>query len=508
MWEALARMILKWKYLLLSVIILVTAYLGYHASLVKLSYEFSRAIPTDNPKFLEYQDFRQKFGEDGNLMVIGIQSNKIFEANFFNDYAALAKNIRDVQGVEDVLGIPTATNLVKDTLTEKLQALPVFPNQKISQQELDRLKSLFLSLPFYRNLLYNENNAFLLAIRINKDVMNSAERIVTVGAITKLGQEFGNQHQVEIHFSGLPLIRTSLAVRIAAEMRWFLLGSLIISAIILLLFFRSLSAVLLSLSVVLIGVVWSFGTMHLLGYNITLLNALIPPLVVVIGIPNCIYFLNKYHTSFTETGNKEKALVSMISRMGVVTLFCNLTAAIGFAVFALTRSAILKEFGVVAGINIFLLFLISLFVIPSVLSLLPPPSVKHMRYLENRWLLAVLDKIEIWSLEHQKHIYAITIIVVGIAVAGIFRLKSEGFIVDDLPKSDILYKDLKFFEQHFKGVMPLEVIVDTKRKNGLRNNPLQTYEKVDSFSKYLEAQPEMGKPLSIVEGLKFAKQAY
>jgi len=509
MWDALARMILKWKYFLLSVVLLITAYLGYHASQVRLSYEFARAIPTDNPKFIEYQEFRQKFGEDGNLMVIGIESEKLFQADFFNDCASLAKNIRQVPGVEDVLGIPTATNLVKDTVTEKLQAVPIFPDKKIVQSELDSLQSEFRNLPFYRNVLYNPNtNAFLYAIRINKNVMNSAARTTTVNAITKLGDAFGSRQKVEMHYSGLPLIRTSMAVRIADEMRWFLLGSLLISAIILLLFFRSFSAMLLSLSVVLIGVVWSFGIMHLFGYKITLLNALIPPLVVVIGIPNCIYFLNKYHTSFHDTGNKQEALTMMISRMGVVTLFCNITAAIGFAVFALTKSAILKEFGVVAGINIFLLFLISLIVIPSILSLLPPPTARQTRYLENRWLLALLDKIEIWSLEHQKQIYAITILVVGIAVVGIFRLRSEGFIVDDLPKSDVLYRDLKFFEHHFRGVMPLEVIVDTKRKNGLRNNPLQTFEKIDSFSNYLSSREEMGKPLSVVEGLKFARQAY
>ncbi len=487
----------------------MTAYLGYHASQVKLSYEFARAIPTDNPKYLEYQEFRRKFGEDGNLMVMGIQSNQLFQSGFFNDYADLARTIRKVKGVEDVLGIPTATNLVKDTALEKLHAVSIFPDQKIDERQLDSLKSVFLNLPFYRNLLYNpKDNAFLVAIRINKEIMNSAERTATVAGITDLGDQFAKEQHVQVHYSGLPLIRTSLAVRIAAEMKWFLFGSLLISAIILFLFFRSLSGVMLSLAVVLIGVIWSFGIMHLFGYKITLLNALIPPLVVVIGIPNCIYFLNKYHTSFNETGNKETALVSMISRMGVVTLFCNLTAAIGFAVFALTKSAILKEFGVVAGINIFLLFFISLIVIPSFLHLLPAPSIKHTRYLENRWLLALLDKIELWSLEHQKQIYVITILVVGIAIAGIFRLRSEGFILDDLPKSDVLYKDLKFFETHFKGVMPLEVIIDTKKKNGLRNNPLQTFEKIDSFSAYLTSQPSMGKPLSVVEGLKFARQAY
>ncbi len=265
---------------------------------------------------------------------------------------------------------------------------------------------------------------------------------------------------------------------------------------------------LLSLGVVIVGVIFSLGTMDLLGYKITLLNALTPTLMVVIGIPNCIYFLNKYHTAYRDTGNQQEALKMMIGRMGVVTLFCNLTAAIGFGVFALTRSAILNEFGVVAGINIMLLFFISFIMIPVVLSYLPPPKERHTRYLENRWLAAILRKLEIWTLHHQRAIYAVTVVVLGVAIAGMFRLRSEGFIVDDLPKKDPIYTDLKFFEHHFKGVMPLEIVVDTRRKNGLRINMLQTLDSVDQLSQYITSQPEMARPLSLVEGLKFVRQSY
>src|SRR5881398_1910255 len=137
MWDALGRIVLKWKFVLLAVIALITVVFGYHASEVKISYEFAKAIPIDNPKYLEYQDFRHKFGEDGNLMVIGIQSNQLFNERFFNAYSSLAKNIRNVDGVEDVLGVPTCTNLVKDTASEKLKAVPVFPDRSLSQIELD-----------------------------------------------------------------------------------------------------------------------------------------------------------------------------------------------------------------------------------------------------------------------------------------------------------------------------------------------------------------------------------
>ena len=299
-----------------------------------------------------------------------------------------------------------------------------------------------------------------------------------------------------------------MAIKISREMSWFLLASIILSAVILLVFFRSVSTMLLSLGVVIIGVLFSLGTMHLFGYKITLLNALTPPLMVVIGIPNCVYFLNKYHTAFLHTKNKREALLQMISKMGIVTLFCNISAAIGFGVFALTRSAILNEFGVIAGINIMMLFFISFILIPTVLSYLPSPKPKHTFYLDNRWLLAILRRLEIWTLNHQRPVYVTTLIVLVLSVAGILRLRSEGFIVDDLPKKDPIYTDMKFFEKHFKGVMPLEIIVDTRRKNGLRVNTLQTFAKIDSLSDYIASQPEMARPLSIVEGVKFLRQAY
>ncbi len=509
MWVKLGRFVLQYRALLSAVLLALTLFLGYHASKVELSYEFTRAIPTDNPKYQAYQSFRQRFGEDGNLLMIAVQTEDFFKAQQFNDYARLVKTMKEIVAVEDVLSVPGATNLVKDTLAGKLNAVPVFPALVQTQAELDSAAAVFRNLPFYRGLLYNpQTHTYLMGVRINKDVLNSKARNIVVPAIVQAADAYAKKYNLDLHYSGLPLIRTNLATKVADEMRWFLFGSILLSAVILLIFFRSLSTTALSLAVVIIGVVWSLGTIHLLGYKITLLNALIPPLVVVIGIPNCIYFLNKYHTSFTQGKSKHEALVDMIGKMGVVTLFCNISAAIGFAVFALTRSAILKEFGVVAGVNIMALFFISMILIPSVLSVLPSPKSRHTRYLENKWLLAFLDRLEIWSLHHQKLIYTVTVFALAGAVAGMLRLRSEGFIVDDLPKTDRIYTDLKFFEKNFEGVMPLEIVIDTKQKNGLRKNILQTFEKIDSFSRFIEERPEMARPLSIVEGMKFARQAY
>ncbi len=346
-----------------------------------------------------------------------------------------------------------------------------------------------------------------MAITVNNAIFNSTERTEVIDRVLQITTAFEKTNGLQLRMSGLPLIRTIISDRLKNEMKVFLIGSIVLSALILLLFFRSVSAMLLSLAVVGIGVVWSIGFLHLMGYKISLLTALIPPLVVVIGIPNCIYFLNKFHTAYKESGNKREAVITMISKMGIVTLFCNIAAAIGFAVFALTKSAILREFGVVAGVNIMLLFFISLFLIPPVLLLLPPPKPRHTKYLESPRLQRWLDRVESWSVGHRKIIFSTTAVLLVLAILGMLRLKSVGYIVDDLPKQDKIYTDLKFFEENFGGVMPLEIVVDTKKKYGVTRN-LQNLVKIDSMVRFLASQNYIGKPLTLTEGLKFARQAF
>ncbi len=513
MWQRLGAWVIKNRVVLLIVLVISTGIMGYFASQVKLSYEFSKAIPTDNAKYVAYQAFKQKFGDDGNLLVIGIKTDKLFELNTFKAYQTLQTNLKKISNVEDVLSIPTAINLQKDELTEQLSTYKIFADSIASQADLDVAKANFLSLPFYTSLLYNSaTNAYLMGVRINKDTLNSSRRTLIIAEINTAVKAFEISTKIETHLSGLPLIRTQIADRVKNEMKYFLIGSLLLSALILLLFFRSFSTTLLSLTVVIFGVLWSVGLTHLFGYKISLLTALIPSLVVVIGVPNCIYFLNKYHTNYIQSTiedvnvKKKNALIDMVSKMGVVTLFCNITAAIGFAVFALTKSTILKEFGLVAGISIMIIFFISFILLPAVLSYLPAPKAAQTKYLTNKWITTFLLKLEGWVLNHKRTVYIATAAILAFAIVGIFKLKSVTYIVDDLPKTDKIYTDLKFFENNFNGVMPLEIVLDSKKPNGLRKPGV--FEKIDSLAQYIGAQKGLSKPLSLSEGFKFLYQGF
>ena len=508
MWYRLGQKILQYRRTSLIVLTAITIFMGYFAAQVKLSYEFTKAIPEDNPTFSIYKKFVHQFGVDGTTMVVGFQTKNLYTAQNFNALADLQKNIKTIPGVTDVLGVPSAYAIIKDTVNFKFKGDIIFHPPYSNDSALLADKVIFESLPFYKNLLYNpDSSSYIMAISFIPDSINSGARSRIINSLETKLTSFKKATQLDLHVSGLPYIRTIMADRIKKEMLWFLIGSLVLSAITLLLFFRSIPAMLMSLAVVAMGVIWSFGTMVLLGQKITLLTALIPPLIVVIGIPNCIYFLNKYHTSYKETGDKEKALIQMVGRMGIVTLFCNITAAIGFFVFALTKSPLLKEFGWVSGVNIMALFFISLFFIPPILSYLEVPQERHIRYLDNKTLEKLLVKIERWTFDHTKWVFGITIVLVIVSSFGLVQIKKEAFIVDDLPKKDKLYTDLKWFEQNAGGVMPLEIVIDSKKKNGLTKS-LKPLEKIDELDYFLQEQAELGKPLGLLDGIKFAKQAF
>lgn len=532
MWYTLGKKILQYKIPALVVLLVITVFMAWQTTKIELSYDTNKAVPEDNAKFVEYKQFLKQFGADNNLVVIGIESKDFFKKDVFLKVTELHHNLEKISAVKSVMSVPEAVTLVKDTIKNKFVSAKIFAepltypkmekmpdgtflmqqtdlsNIGLSQSVLDSEVTVFKSLPIYKSLLYNpEKDCYLIAVTVNKDTAMSKSRTRLINAISQAVHQFEKETKIETHISGLPYIRTVIAERIKSEMNFFLIGSLVLSALVLLLFFRSISAMFMSLAVVAMGVLWSFGTMVLLGYKITLLTALIPPLVVVIGVPNCIYFLNKYHTVYKESNDKEFALHTMIGRMGVVTLFCNIAAAIGFAVFALTKSGLLKEFGIVSGINIMALFFISLFFIPAVLSYMKAPTPKQMQYLNSKMLEKVLLKIERWALHHKKWVYAVSVIVTAIAITGIFKLKKEGFIVDDLPKKDVIYTDLKWFENNFNGIMPLEVVIDTKKKKGLQRS-MQPIENIETFCNYIDSNPNTAKPLSFVDGLKFSRQAY
>ncbi len=505
MFAAAARIILRYRFVTLVVLIALTSVMAFLTSKVQLSYEAARILPLTDSTYSQYLKFKEKFGEDGTVMVIGFRSDSLWSPNLLSGWYDLTNEVKKIEGIQEVVSVTRAFHVVRNDSLHKLDFKPLISSRPETQTLADSLKEGISRLPFYQGLLYNDSTmATVMAITFDQDKINTKGRIEIVGQIREMSEKFSAANHLTLHYSGLPYIRTAVSQKILSEMKMFMFLALFVTALILLVFFRSFYAVLFPMIVVIFGVIWSFGTLQLFGFKITILTSLIAPLIIVIGIPNCILLLNKYQQEFSRHGNKIKALARSIYRIGVSTFFANVTTAIGFLVFSFTHSDVLKEFGIITSLNVMITFLISLIFIPLVFSYLPAPSPKQIRHLERKSLNLFLKKIDTWVHLYRKRVYAIVFIIVVISVIGMMRITSVGYVVDDLPKKDIIYTDLKFFENNFRGVLPFEVTVDTRKPKGALE--LKNLYKINRVQKILANYKEFSEPVSVAEGIKFSYQ--
>ncbi|MCW3070560.1 MAG: patched family protein [Bacteroidetes bacterium] len=509
MWKYIAGKILRNKLACLIAVGLVTAFMTYETCQIKLSYDFARVLPVDDPAYVEYMSFKKKFGEDGNVMVMGFSSPALFRPQLFNDWNTLNKDIKAISGIKDVLSITSLYNVYRNDSLSKFEFRPVSAGSNYSAAQLDSLKELIYSLPFYEGLVYNkETGATLMAITFNSKDLNSARRLEMVKEITTATDAFALKNNISMHYSGMPYIRSHVMEKVSGEMGLFMALAVIVTAVILWLFFRSLSSVVVSLIVAAIGVVWSLGVMQLFGYKITILSGLIPPLIIVIGIPNCVFLINKYHAEFVKHNNKMKALARTISSMGGTLFLANVTTAIGFGVLYYTNSPLLVEFGIVAAIGVMLTFLISIIIAPIFLNFIAVPKAKHTTHLEAKFINKLLAKVDFWVHNRRPQIYIVIGAITLVDFWGMTKMNVLGYVVDDLPKKDPVYDDLRFFEKNFKGVLPFEVVIDTKKPEGVFAENAVILYKINKLQKIMATYPEFSEPLSIAEGVKFSYQAY
>ena len=503
MWLLIAKIILRYRSVFIWLILIATYFMIQQGQTVKLSYSMANLLPKNSDSQLDYNLFVEKFGVRDNVMIIGVKSKIVDDINVLNSWQELQDNIKNIDGVVSAYSIIDAINLKKDKTEKQFNTHAIFKNVQTQKQLAEAVQQL-TQLPFYDNTLYSDSTSIML-VELDNEYITSNKRIQLIQKITKLGDFFHSQTANSILYSGLPYIRTVNSELIRKEVGLFIFLALIVTAVILFYFFRTLSAMLISMLVVTIGVIFSFGTLGVLNYDITILSALIPPLLIVIGVPNCIFLINKYHNEFKKHGNKSKSLVQMIRRVGNITILTNTTTALGFATFIITSSKDLRQFGLVASLNIFAVFIISLLLIPIILSFLNPPKEKDTSHLDRKWLNKLLEKFTYAVLNKRKHIYTVTSIIILMGIYGLLQMRVAGNITDDMPQDSKLYQNIKFFEKHYNSVLPLEIIIDTHRKNGITT--LSTLRRIDQLNDSLKQYPEFSRSLSLIDPIKFSKQA-
>lgn len=508
-WETIARLILRNRIGIIIVVLLSTYFFSLQWDKMRFTYTEANLLPDDHEVNIEYNIFLETFGDEGNLIIIGIKDSTLFTVANLNAWNKLASDFKTYKEVETVVSIKDLQKLVKNQEKQQFDLIPFIKDSVHSEKEILTLKSeLFEQYPFYDNFLFNKNSkAVRSAIYLDKNIVNSSARkdFITEVLIPKV-EQFETATNLDVRISGMPYIRTLNSQNIIDEIGKFIIAALGVTSLIFFFFFRSFRATFISMVVVLVGVMWTFGIIGLLEYEITVLTALIPPLIIVIGIPNCIFLINKYQHEVNKHGNKAKSLQRVITKIGNATLMTNITTASGFATFIITDSKLLKEFGTVASLSILAIFILCILIIPIIYSYMPMPKDKHLEHLNKRWITTFGDWMEHMVKNRKITIYITSLILLVASIIGIYQIKISGSLIEDMPRNADFYKDIKFFESEFNGVMPLEIMVDTKRKKGVMK--LSNLKRMDELEDLIIETPQLSKPISVVSLVKYSKQAY
>lgn len=476
---------------------------------MRFSNSQANLLPDDHPVNLEYREFLNQFGEEGNAVVFAVTDSVLHDYGNFNRWNKLSKQLVAFPEIDFVISTDNLQELTKDAKKEEFVLAPLIASEVKSQAALDSITDhLFYDLPFYEDLLYNKETRTIRTVaNLDKDIVNtSVRKDFILKDLTNLVKDFEDETGLNVRVSGMPYIRTMNSQNIIDEIGKFILAALAVTSLIFFFFFRSIRATSISMGVVIIGVMWAFGVLGLLQYEITVLTALIPPLIIVIGVPNCIFLINKYQQEVKKHGNQALSLQRVISKIGNATLMTNVTTASGFATFIITDSKLLTEFGIVASINILCIFILSLLIIPIVYSFMSMPRTKHLKHLNKKWIDTFVNWMEDIVRDHRIGVYAASVALLVLSIIGIYQIDISGSPIEDMPKNAEFFEDIRFFEREFDGIMPVEIVIDAKRPNGIMKPA--TLKRMDRLGTFVEEIPELSKPVSIVNLVKYSKQAF
>ena len=508
-WEIFARIILRNRIVFLVFIFITTLLLSTQWKNLKFSYSEANLMPFDHPFNIAYDNFIDVFGEEGNLLIIAVKDSSLFEKNNFNAWIKLSESIKNNREVNNVVHVGNIPLISKDLIKKRFNIDSLVNEFFTTNIKIESFKdNLFNNYPFYENILFKKNSETIqTAIYLDKSIVNNIERIEFVNKIFIPSiKSFESQTKIDVKISGMPYIRTMNAQNIMDEIGKFVVIAIVVTICIFFFFFRSYRATIITLSVVVTGVMWALGILGFLEYEITVLTALIPPLIIVIGVPNCIFLINKYQHEVKKHGNQARSLQRVISKIGNATLMTNITTACGFATFILTDSKILKEFGAVASINIMVIFILSILLIPIIYSFLPLPREKHLNHLNNEWLNIFVNFLSNTVRKKRIPVFIISILSLCISIVGINKIEISGNLIEDMPKKSGFVKDIKFFEKEFKGILPIEIMIDSRRKNGMTR--LRNLKRMNDFHDHIKRIPELSSPISIVNISKYIKQSF
>lgn len=495
----------KWARIVLITLTVFTGFFIYVVRDLEFDYDYEKYFPKSDDSMVHFEQFRKEYGEDSNFLLIGLENKSgIFNIDFLKQVKAFGDELKADTIVEFIASPVHNCGYFKKAGLNGLSFKP-YLNLNLPEISVEDSLRIFQNEQFLGSILSKNGQSICLFVRTQSN-LNKKEAAHVLKLIDDKKEKFNFSG---FHLAGRVLAQTYIVDKMIWELVLFISASIFLLVGFLYISFRSWWGVVIPLTVVLVAIVWTLAIMLFTGKSFDLLMVMLPTIIFVVGMSDLVHLLAKYLDELRQGKEKFEAIKVAFKEVRWATFLTSLTTAIGF--FSLTFANItpIKEFGIYAGISVFVAYFLAFTFLPSVLVLVNPPQ-KLIESPKNNFWDKFLRK---WLISIFNNKSKIIFITVGLVIIGVFTanaLKIDNYLLEDLSNSDPVKKDVIYFEENYSGLRPFEAEIIAKKESGVISFEfLNELQKIEYYLKTEYTQEGVGfliSPTTLIKEANFIKK--
>ena len=487
--ENFLNKILKYKWLSMLIILLISVvFIRVMKQNTTMETDLDKYMPQDHPAFV-YSDKAESWFDINDGIIIAIENkNGIYNTETLDTLKQLTKRFQkfDVIDKDDVTSLYNADNIIGTE--DGMDVKRFFKSVPQSEEKLSALKESVRKNEMIFGRLVSDNEQVTIIIAEIGDDVFTPEFYDEILASAKLSET----EDIKIYVAGRPIVEGEMALLGPADMKKMVPIVIIVILIVLFLTLRSVKGTFITLGVVFLSTIWTFGLMASVGIPIYAVSTMIPVMLIAIGVADGIHLYSHLHTFVDHhpTATKSEATKDMIKHLWKPVAMTSITTAVGFISLLTSEVYPIKYFGIFTAFGVLMAMVFSLVFLPAGIMIFGLPKAKAIKHDEDKKGHSHSKLANSFAASVIKHKYVSligTALIIIVSIIGMQKLWINSSFLDKFEKdSDIVLTD-KFINENFGGTSSLNLILDSDGKKDLFKEPV-VLQLVDKMQKDVDTQ--------------------
>ncbi len=446
------------SYLVLTIIVGISIVFAFKIKTLKFNYDFEAFFPNEDSELEVYETHRNRFEWDNEFVLLGIENKAgIFKKDFLKKIEALSTDLKNIRYTDRVISPTNIKNISLSGLAPVQKRLLHIDDESLYKEDSINI----YSTPELIGSFFPKD-AKSISIFIKTD--EGLSKVKSDSLARNIEAAFKKYHFDEVHYVGRIVAQDVYLKNLEKEFVYFLGISFVLIIIFLWLSFRSLYGVIVPIVVVIVSIFWTLGIMACLNQDLDIMTVMLPTMIFIAGMSDVVHFFSKYFEELAKGTERVKIYPLILKEVGFPTFLTLITTVVGFLSLLFSSIVPIRDFGIYTSVGIIIAFVLTYTLLPALLYLFTPKRLVAVHSHDNR-TYNIMRKVLFWIFRHQKTIVITTCLLIALAIVGVYKIKVNNILLEDLSDSVKIKQDFMFFDKQYSGVRPLELAVEIKDKS-------------------------------------------